>query len=60
MFKKHNISILSMNTDTGGGGAARVGSVSTLRVGSDARVGSVHCGDARVGSLKHHLNGFII
>ena len=44
----------------GGGGAARVGSVSTLRVGSDARVGSVHCGDARVGSLKHHLNGFTI
>ena len=37
--------------ETGGGGAARVGSVSTLRVGSDARVGSVHCGDARVGSL---------
>ena len=43
-----------------GGGDARVCSVSTLRVGSDARNGSVHWCDARVGSLKHHLNGFII
>ena len=41
----------------GGGGDARVRRVLTLRVGSDARVGSVHCGDVRVGSLKHHLNG---
>ena len=46
--------------EAGGGGDARVRSVSTPRVGSDARNGSVHWCDARVGSLKHHLNGFTI